>query len=188
MTKRDLSRFERIERQRGEPTAEEPQPEPGRFDGVAPQADIPTHPAGPAPQRFEPEGVQVAQGPLAALAMIRCPRCQTDNGKFETVCLGCRERLDDEETRTFNELLLELWREAQATEREAEAQKRDEHLAQLAQVKAEHRAQYEAMARTVAAKIHERLPADSFDERVRRWVEAGREWLVKRLEKPGDKD
>lgn len=184
MTKRDLSRFERIEKERGEPVkADRGDPAPGRFDAPPQPSPVAATPVAPAPQRFEPEGLQMAQGPQAALAMIRCPRCQTDNGKFERTCLGCRGPLDDAETRAFNELLLDLWQEAQAQEREVQAVQRDEQLAELAEAKAVERARYEAMARQVAERVKRTLPADTLDERLRRWADAGRDWLARRLEK-----
>lgn len=182
MAKRDLSRFERIEKERPASHAASA-PAPGRFDGVAPEPPLHAPAASPAPNRFEHQGPQLSAGVAAEAAMIRCPRCQTDNGKFEHVCLGCRGRLDDDDTRAYNELLLDLWKDAQAAERATEAQKRDEAIAELSEVRAAERAAYEVLARKVAEQVKSAVPDEAMEARLLRWAEAGRQWLAARLAK-----
>jgi hypothetical protein len=116
-----FSRFLHLERSRGEKPGSDGQVrlrDGGRFESVAGPGEAPPTVAVPEAhvERFKRHG----ETPLAldaetaeAQRFPRCMRCETDNGRFATTCVGCGADLGTPEQRAYTE---QLWRDRERAE------------------------------------------------------------------------
>ncbi len=163
------SRFTRLETER-EPTPDSTPASGASLERFAPEPDLAPHPdpadpMAPLPgsqrlQRFEEDGAQglgLDRDPLAALAMLQCPSCGIDCGKFETRCHGCTGSLTTPLAREHNLLRVEALKAELEVALESDRERREQALHEgelLAQ-------QTKAAERGMALELHDKFSGKS---------------------------
>ncbi len=181
--RRNLRRFEKLERKRQERASEPTGPVPGRarfeslqlqIEAAGPSAATTERTSGAALGRFEaPETrpLTLQEKREEDQPFARCASCEADNSRYVNVCARCGARLDTPEQRAFNNALWAQRREAllaeQAQLKEVEAARQQE----IEESAKANRAYYEALARRVGEETRARLDdSDVYAVKLPSWV------------------
>jgi hypothetical protein len=169
MSSNKLSRFQHLERSRGEKTPPEGRvrlQDGSRFESV-------TGPAGAPPatvavpeahvERFKLHGqtpLALDGAPEQAHPFPRCVRCQTDNGRFAQVCTTCGADLQSPEQRAYDAELGRSREQAEARTREQESRIHKAHQEARAEQLAEQQRYMEQLRRALEEErsLLSRLP------------------------------